>query len=153
MVGLARLLRTGCETSSALSVIKILHTFVLRLASLVCNDASILLHRRNLFLLLSCMGLLLWWFTFTGLLLWRFSYVLPFYRFRTLISQWPPSSSAALVSPPSPLFLRGLPRLPLRLGRRRWCCCGGTFRARAWRSRAGSNFLRFRRWCARMGLR
>ena len=47
MVGLARLLRTGCETSSALSVIKILHTFVLRLASLVCNYAPILFHKRD----------------------------------------------------------------------------------------------------------
>ena len=61
LVRLAGLLHTGCETSLALSVIKILHTFVLRLASLVCNDASILLHRCNPFLLFSCIGLLLWW--------------------------------------------------------------------------------------------
>ena len=90
MVGLARLLYTECETLLALSAIKILHSFLLRLASLVCNDASILLHRRSLFLRLSCMGLLLWWFTFTGLLLWRFNYVLLFYGFRTFISQMPP---------------------------------------------------------------
>ena len=90
MVGLARLLYTECETLLALSAIRMLHTFLLRLASLVCNDASILLHRRSLFLLLSCMGLLLWWFTFAGLLLWGSSDVLLFYGFRTFISQMPP---------------------------------------------------------------
>ena len=58
LVRLAGLLHTGCETSPALSVIKLLHTFVLRPASLVCHDASTLFHNRNLtqLLLISCNG-------------------------------------------------------------------------------------------------
>ena len=58
LVRTAGLLHTGCETSPPLSVIKLLHTIVLRPASLVCSDASILFHSRKptRLLLIICNG-------------------------------------------------------------------------------------------------